>query len=153
MFKDAVVIFKKELKNIFKEKRTIFSLFFLPLLLMPLIFTSIGYVSQLQEKDAEERVYNIVIENIEDSEFLSILDRSLNFKVVDQYSPEEDLKIVFPNNFNPGDKASIKVFYNSNSTKNQHAFDVIRNSISEYENYLTDKKLSSYNLSLNKLNT
>ncbi|WP_049753256.1 hypothetical protein [Kosmotoga olearia] len=59
MFKDALIIFKKEFKSLFKDKRTVFSIVILPMVLMPMIFMAIGFFGSVQQKQVAETVYRI----------------------------------------------------------------------------------------------
>ncbi|MCP5454667.1 MAG: ABC transporter permease [Thermotogae bacterium] len=152
MFNDSVIIFRKELKNIFKDKRTIFAIFILPLILMPVIFSSISYVSTLQEKDAEENVYNIIIENSGDPVFEDMLRSSLQFSEnEDEYNADTDLRIVFPKGYRPGDISTVKIYYNSLSSKAKYAADVIAGILNSYESSINQKMLESHGLSLSEL--
>ena len=54
MISDAMIILKKELRNLFKDRRTLFSTFLLPLLVLPIIFIGMGTVVQSMEDDARD---------------------------------------------------------------------------------------------------
>ncbi len=71
LFRDALIIFRKELKNIFKDARTVFAVLILPMLIMPVIFLVMNTVSSSQAKTYEKTVYKLKIVNLPDGRFLN----------------------------------------------------------------------------------
>ena len=83
MLKDALIIYRKEVKNTVKDRRTLVLLILLPLLIMPLIFGVIGTVTARQEKVATETVYSLVIRNNSDPRLTAVLKDSLKYRLAD----------------------------------------------------------------------
>ena len=79
MFRDALIICRKELKNIFKDARTVFAVLILPMLIMPVIFLVMNTVSSSQSRTYENTVYKLNIINLPDARFLSLLDQMISF--------------------------------------------------------------------------
>jgi sodium transport system permease protein len=52
MIRDAFIIFRKELRNLLKDRRTVFSTLILPLLTIPIIFIGMGSVMGSLDKEA-----------------------------------------------------------------------------------------------------
>ena len=77
--KDALIIWKKELKNVFKDKRAIFSNYILPLFLMPAIFFIMTVVEDSKRESAQDAVYGITIVNNDDHALRQILGEYLKF--------------------------------------------------------------------------
>ncbi len=59
--KNILIILKKELKDTLRDKRTIFMMVLMPLLLVPLFITGINRVMSSQQDKADNRVINIGI--------------------------------------------------------------------------------------------
>lgn len=151
MMNDALIILNKELKNLFKDKRTLFSTFLLPLVVLPIIFIGMGTVLSSMEKDAQESTYAIAIVGNPDPLFSDLLSAHLSWKGT---SPEKaDLTITFPPSYAPGTTAQVILTFDSSSRKNQYASQVATQVISAYELELARKLLSLFGLSHEDLDT
>jgi sodium transport system permease protein len=153
MLRDAIIIFKKETLNVFKDKGAIFSVFILPFIIMPAIFVTIGFVTERQQRTAHETVYNLNLENANDARFMEVLPMFLNFNLVDSDYEENFVKVEFPNNFIPGEKSEINVYYDSTSQKLTFAAQRVANALSAYQEILTNEKLNAFGMNLNTLNS
>jgi len=151
MFKDALVIFKKELRNLFKDRRTLFSTFLLPMVIMPIIFIGMGTILKTIEDEAQKTTYKIAIEGNNDQLFREILATNLNF--VETQVNESDFILFFGPNYNVGTKAEVVLSYDSSSRKNQWAASKIQNSVASYDLELADKLLRLYGLSYQQIHT
>jgi len=148
---DAYIIFKKELKNFFKDRRTLFSTFLLPLLVLPIIFVGMGSVLQSIEADARSATYPISIEGNIDQGFLEQLDTHLQYRNVD--ANEADIVIRFPENYVPGIRSQVVVAYDSSSQKTQFAYQQVISALSAYQENLAAKLLGNHGLLLSDLRT
>ncbi|HOO34389.1 MAG TPA: ABC transporter permease, partial [Thermotogota bacterium] len=61
--KDTLIILRKEFANLFKDKRTVFSIFFLPVILFVVIFYFINMMSTQEEAKLDKTVYKIYTNN------------------------------------------------------------------------------------------
>lgn len=145
MFKDAFIIFKKEMKNVIKDKASIFSLFILPLIIIPAIFITIGTFTEKQQTETRETVYSINLEN-QDPRFEDILKNYISYNEV---NGEDSLKVVFPENSKEG---MVKIYYDSTSQKLSYAAGQIEAAINQYEKVLGEKLLNEKGLSYKDLN-
>lgn len=147
MIKDAFIILRKELKNLAKDKRTLLFIIVFPLVLMPAIFSTISLVNERQQQDAADTIYAVVIENISDERFVSNLSNFLQIRIVENTS-ESDLAVVFPENYSPGTKASVDLYYDSTSTKSNFASGRIQAALGAYSDMLAEQRLRELDLSL-----
>ena len=148
---DALIIFRKELRNFFKDRRTLFSTFLLPLLVLPIIFVGMGSVLQALDDDARTTTYQISIEGIGDAKFLDLLSEHLQFR---QVAPSEsDISISFPPGYAPGIRAQVVVTYDSSSQKMQYAYQQVVSALTVYQERLAEQLLDSHELSLSDLRT
>ena len=67
-FKHTLVIFRKELMEVLRDKRTIFTTFILPIILYPLIIVGFNSVMMRQTKVLEERGATIAVQDSVDNE-------------------------------------------------------------------------------------
>jgi sodium transport system permease protein len=61
--KDTLIILRKEFANLFKDKRTVFSIFFLPVIMFMAIFYFINMMSTQEEAKLDKTVYKIYTNN------------------------------------------------------------------------------------------
>jgi len=150
MIRDAFIIYRKELKNLIKDRRTLFSTFILPLLTIPIIFLGMGSVIGSMDKEARETVYSVSIQNNPDQRFVGFLAGLLTFELVDDSSTAE-VTLAFPPSYAPGIKSNVTLIYDSSSQKNQFAAQMTRQALRMYDDMLAQEKLELYGLSLNDL--
>jgi len=63
--KNTITIWKKELKDTIRDRRTLMAMIIMPMLLMPVIIIGMGKFVEYQMKSAEEKVVRVAIENQE----------------------------------------------------------------------------------------
>jgi sodium transport system permease protein len=152
MLRDAIIIFRKEAKNLIKDRRTLAMVLLLPLVLMPAIFGTIAVVSERRAKDAAESLYDLVIVNNPDMELRSALSKHLRFREYEE-GREGALQVVFPPGYAPGDEAEVTLFFDSTSSKSSYAANQIQTALGEYERNLADQRLRQSGISLEQLMT
>ncbi|MGI6467353.1 MAG: ABC transporter permease subunit [Sphaerochaetaceae bacterium] len=151
MLNDAFIIFKKELRNLLKDRRTLFSTFILPLVMLPIIFIGMGAVVKSIEDSARETTYKIEIVDNKDNLFKESLSEYLLWEEVDDQV--SDFKIIFPPKYAPGSSANVIISYDSSSRKNQLAVNMVSQALTSYELEIAQNVLSLYNLTYQDLHT
>ncbi|HPQ91753.1 MAG TPA: ABC transporter permease [Mesotoga prima] len=162
MFRDALIIFRKELKNVFKDPRTIFAVLILPMLIMPVIFLVMNAVSQSQAKTYENAVYSLKVTNLPDERFLKILEGMISFELVDELNEEtvrdfeNSIVVEFPPNsaerIENGERIDALVFYNSTSRGSAYGAQMVQNALASYSSFLLSEKLLEHGLTIEDLN-
>lgn len=102
MTRDALVIYRKEMKNLLKDRRTLVMLLVLPLATMPLIFGTLGTVTRGQQREAAETVYPVWIQGNDDPRFRSLLEDSLKTSTA-RAGGEGALGVAFPDGYRRGE--------------------------------------------------
>ncbi len=152
LLSDALIIFTKEMRNIFKDKRTVFSLFILPLFLIPVLFIGIESMSSLQQQKAEQTRYTLQILNNPDPRFTDIISQLLSWQAVE--TPGEDTLIIeFPETYTPGVPAEISIRYDSTSSASSYAARTITRAVEQYDDVLAALTLKASGLDLEVLYT
>lgn len=141
---DALIIFKKELKNFFKDRRTLFSTFILPLLVLPIIFVGVGTVLGEMDKDAKDTTYRIAIEGNDDSRLSGLLEDRLSVEMVD--ADKADIVLMFPPDYIPGIRSQVTLSYDSSSQKMQYAQQQVILAVMLYGEMLGEELLARYGL-------
>jgi len=162
LFRDALIIFRKELKNIFKDARTVFAVLILPMLIMPVIFLVMNTVSSSQAKTYEKTVYKLKIVNLPDGRFLSFLDQMISFEIDENLSEESvrnqenSIMVEFPadaaERVRGGEKLDARLFYNSTSRGSSYGAQIVQNALLSYSSLLLSEKLLEHGLTLEDLN-
>lgn len=145
-------IFKKEMARVFKDKKMLFSVFLLPVIIMIGIMTLVGNLASGMQDKIEQHVPVVYIQN-EARSFQTFLDQGeTKYKISyienesDRKSAEKkilqgdaDLMIEFPESFDEmmasyqsGDPVpQIKTYYNPSEDYSQAAYNEISNSVLE----------------------
>lgn len=160
-------IYKKELARIFKDKKMIFSIFLLPVIIMVGIMALVGNLAtrQIEDIKSHESIVYIIREPESFRNFLKNAD--LNMKITasttekernrvmeDIKDGEADLLIEFPDqfdsliqNYRQGDEVpQIKTFYNPSEDYSSSAYEIISNQALEgYRQMLLSQRVSDMN--------
>lgn len=152
MIRDAMIIYRKELRNLSKDRRTLFSTFLLPLLVMPVIFIGMGTVIGSMERDAEETVYRISLDGNRDPRFIALLSEGLDYRLTSDPA-DSDISVWFPPSYAPGAKASVRIVYDSSSRKIQYAAQAVISAVRAYDTLVANDLLARHGLSAADLNT
>lgn len=157
-------ICSKELARVFKDKKMVFSVFLLPVIIMVGIMALISNLSQNARKDVNAHDAIVYIQNAPSGfeDFLKAADKECKlYKVTDRSKTEKmikngdaDLLIEFPDNFmeavnqyKPGAVIpQIKTFYNPSEDYSNAAFDTISKGILEtYRQKLLSARVKDMN--------
>ncbi|MCK4339062.1 MAG: hypothetical protein KAW87_03630, partial [Candidatus Cloacimonetes bacterium] len=115
MFRDSLIIMNKELKRLFTDKKMIFLLVLVPLLILPVMYSVMGYMEKVRHKDISEYEADIFVfpgeqndtpifdkfhnELIEFNDKLNIIsDEQIDISKDLITEKESELLIVFPDN-------------------------------------------------------
>lgn len=160
-------IYKKELARIFKDKKMIFSVFLLPVLIMVGIMALVGNLATRQVEDIENHRSIVYMINEPDSfsAFLEAADLNMEVNTIKTDGEREnvmdllrngdaDLLIEFPENFDSmiqeyqtGDEVpQIKTYYNPSEDYSSSAYELISNQTLEaYRQTLLSQRVSDMN--------
>jgi sodium transport system permease protein len=83
MMQNIIIIIRKELKDLLREKRTLFTSILIPILLFPILFTIMGKFMTRQIKEEQEKVLNI-----------GINDNGNAVSLLKLFNDRKDIKIV-----------------------------------------------------------
>lgn len=160
-------IYKKELARIFKDKKMVFSVFLLPVLIMVGIMALVGNLAERQVEDikSHESIVYMVNEPKSFQAFLKSADLHLDAKSVETKEEREnvmeslkngeaDLMIEFPENFDSmiqnyqqgDDVPQIKTYYNPSEDYSSSAYEAISNQALEaYRQVLLSQRVEDMN--------
>ncbi|HOV54438.1 MAG TPA: ABC transporter permease subunit, partial [Fervidobacterium sp.] len=161
MLKDALIIMTKELKNMFRDKRTIFATIILPLVLFPVMFGIIGLITKANEDAKAKAEYTVYVESTlsKSDELTKVIDeihRVGNFEIIngkiDEKVIESDSTTVGLKVGKNGDIFIATVIYNSVKEKSTYAAQKIREALMNLNNELVSAELVSRGINPEELN-
>lgn len=139
----------KELARVFKDKKMIFSVFFLPVIIMVGIMTLVSSLSSSAQEDVESHKAIVYLQNAPAGfeEFLKAVDKECDvYTVSDRAETEDmiknggaDLLIEFPEGFldevssyqTGAPTPQVKTYYNPSEDYSRAAYDTISNGVLE----------------------
>ncbi|CDF58920.1 ABC transporter permease [Thermobrachium celere] len=155
------IVFKKELKDLFRDRKTVIMSVVLPLVLFPLLFGLIGKgVKSTTEKVTKEVKIAYVGG---ESSFKKFLSNVPNIKLIETKDYQEEVRkgsvylaVVVEEDFDKKlaqDKMSdIKIIYDSESTNSQTALDVVEDIINKYKDEIVKRRLEARGIDVSILN-
>lgn len=150
---NLLVILKKELTDIFRDRKTILFTILLPILLYPAMFALMNFAITEMQSDVEKQI-QIGIKANDNSVIEQILSSEKNIKLVTEGDLNEKLQkgdiqaiIEVPENFDKDIKSEkstdIKLYSDGSSNKSQLASSTIKTLLEKYEKSLIDIRLES----------
>ena len=158
-------IFKKELTDVLRDRRTLFFMIAMPVIVMPLIFIGSLKFQEYQNKKSEEKILNIAIVN--ESDDVQIRDYILNQKGVnliediDVDSLEQGIKSDslqgglyigknFLNNISTNQMGAVEIYFKSSDLMSK-AKKRINNALDQYKNKVVAERLLRFDIDKNLL--
>ena len=163
------VILSKELKRVFGDKKMVFSLFILPIILIAGIYGMMFFLVDKQKSSINEHVSEVYVQNMPDN-FSELMSKhtECNINVIpagesaDTYKDKlldgtYDLVVVFPENFYENFKNAdatsalpdIKTFYNPSEDNSGEARTRITETyLEEYKQLLLNERFGSLNYAM-----
>ncbi len=155
--KHVMIVFKKEVKDLIRDRRTIISSILLPMLLIPLLNIVMGGSMQNFEKDINE---NVIIALSQESntpeinELLKdkILSKNENIELIDTEDPLKalendeircivDFESGYAEKLKDGKPVKITLQYDESKTKSMTAADIVSEAIDEFQTELVNERL------------
>lgn len=157
------IVFKKELIDLFRDKKTLIMSILIPLIIFPILFGVIGKSIDKNTKQVENNLKIAIIDEGGNSSLAKFLKEQKNINVIDSVNISEDVKngkimaaIQIPSNFdeNIGKEAAvnIKLTYDNSSQQSQMTMSSINSYIDAYSKAIVAERLGKRNISADILN-
>ena len=158
--KIIIAIFKKELTDVLRDKRTLFFMIVIPVIVMPLIFIGSIKFQEYQSKKSDEKILNIgLINKTSDSQIRDyLLDQKGVYLVEDIDLDSLELGIKndslqgglyihknFINDISANAMGKVEVYYKSSDLMSK-AKNRINNALDIYKNEVVSERLSQFNV-------
>lgn len=148
------IVYKKELLDTVRDRRTIISMVVIPILLFPLLTVGFSaFTASMVEKSAEEIQKVAVVGKDYSPELFAMIDTSSRVKLVEVDSLEKAINnkeiraaLVIPEEFleklTAMDSTSITIFFNATEAKSEFAADKLQNLAVEYRHRILAQRLN-----------
>lgn len=165
MLKDSMIILRKELRRIFTDRRLLFMLVVLPLVMLPLIYSFMGRASSSRQGEIAEYSSRIAVFIPEDSQrnaglvlsaleemnvFLFFIDETeLDSAKVQVAEKELELLIVFPPGMDVGQTVysfDLTVYHNSTADYSEFALGSFATLLSVLDDLTVEGRIAEYGL-------
>ena len=158
--KIIIAIFKKELTDVLRDKRTLFFMIVIPVIVMPLIFIGSIKFQEYQSKKSDEKILNIgLINKTSDSQIRDyLLDQKGVYLVEDIDLDSLELGIKndslqgglyihqnFISDISANAMGEVEVYYKSSDLMSK-AKNRINNALEIYKNEVVSERLSQFNV-------
>ena len=155
-----IAIFKKELTDVLRDRRTLFFMIVMPVIVMPLIFIGALKFQQYQSKKSEEKILNIAIINeTSDTQIRDYLLEQKGVELVENINLDSlELGIKndslqgglylgknFLNDISSNAMGKVEVYYKSSDLMSK-AKNRINNALESYKKKVVSERLSRFNV-------
>ncbi|WP_066870913.1 ABC transporter permease [Clostridium mediterraneense] len=157
------LVFKKEMRDLFRDRKAFLGAVLLPIFILPFILYIIGG-SAASNTNAVKDGLRIAIVGNQNSSLEQALEQVNGIQIINVSNPEQALKdneiylyLDIPNNFNSAiaskdGSANLKIYYDNTSQKSQIALSTLEEVISGFSKQTVSNRLSSLGVDNNLLN-
>jgi len=161
------IVFKKEVKDIIRDKRTVITNIVIPMILIPLINILVGGGVEKMQRDIEENITVTLSENSRTDEIKSLVENEIlkdkpNIRLIDTDNPidavrDNGVRLVLEFDSDYKQKLIeekpfvIKLMYDKSSTKSEAAVSIVSQAINEYNMRLVAERLTQKGIDLEVL--
>ncbi|MGL5614647.1 MAG: ABC transporter permease [Sarcina sp.] len=147
------VVFKKEMTDLIRDRKTFLSAVLLPLILIPAIMFIMGTAINSNQQDVNSKL-NIAIEGEQNTSLEQLLKANPNVNIIQVQNAKEALNneeiylyLDIPQNFqselnNNQGTANLKIYYDNTSQKSTIALSTIEGLINEFNNTVVSSRLN-----------
>jgi sodium transport system permease protein len=150
------VVFKKELLDLFRDKKTIIMSILIPMLILPIFSFVIGKATSNSYKNVENNL-RITIVDKGHSNFTEFLKAQKNIKIVSSNNIKQDVKdgkilagITIPEGFDEtiskDMSENITLTYDNSSSDGMRAVEILNSYIAKYSKYIVSNRLEKRNI-------
>mgnify|MGYP002409318722 CR=1 FL=1 len=156
-FNIVMLVFKKELKDIFRDRKTIIMSVLIPIIIFPLLFTVMGFSLDKSTKQVEDNL-TVAIIDAGNSTLTQFLSTQESLKLVDSTDMEADLRegkilvgLEVPADFDADilaeRPARLVLIYDNASQPSQMAMGIVNGIVTTYSKDIVAQRLEERNIS------
>lgn len=154
-FNHMIIVLKKELVDMFRDKKTIISSILIPILLFPIMYGFIGFSQKKITNDAEKKGTDIaIIAEDSTSSLTDFLKNNKELKIIKVDDPDKavqkgTVKAVvyigsgFDEAIQKGETAPVTIQYDDSNESSMMAAEMIKGFISQYSSAIVSQRLQA----------
>ncbi len=158
-FKHIWTVFKKEVKDISRDKRTLFVSIVVPMVIIPLMYIFVGGGIEKLKKDINENVTVALSDNSKTPDIKRFAENELikgspNIKLIDVDDPDSalkndkvrlvlDIEKDFDRKLKEGKPFQIKILYDKSKTKSEGSVWVLTSAIQEFNKKILVQRINA----------
>lgn len=154
-FNHIIIVLKKELVDMFRDKKTIISSILIPILLFPIMYGFIGFSQKKITNDAEKKGTDIaIIAEDSTSSLTDFLKNNKELKIIKVDDPDKavqkgTVKAVvyigsgFDEAIQKGETAPVTIQYDDSNESSMMAAEMIKGFISQYSSAIVSQRLQA----------
>ncbi|MDP4094538.1 MAG: ABC transporter permease [Bacillota bacterium] len=162
-FRHVWIVFRKEIKDLLRDKKTIISSFLVPMILIPVIFLFVGGGAQKMEKDISENITIALSQNSNTADIRKIVEDGIikhntNIKLINVDNPidavkQEKVRLVLEFDADYAQKLkndkpfTVKIYYDKSKNKSDGAVSILTDAINQYNQQIVGQRLTALGLS------
>lgn len=161
--KVSLIVFKKELVDLFRDRKTFILNIVIPIILFPVLFMVMGKSMDKTTKQAEENLKIAIVDSSGSSNLTQFIKSQKNIHIIESSNIDEDVKsgkilaaVEIPENFDKSIEketaANVKIIYDNSSQSSEIAMGSINSFIDAYSKSVIGQRLAKRNISSEILN-
>jgi len=156
---EMLVVFRKELKDLLRDRRTLFGMFFFPLVLFPILTVGFGTVEKKTRAKVEQERFPVMLLHAEQAPALAEkLRASRNLLILPEAADfaarinEKQLRaaVEFPPDFEKqilgGGRPKLRIHYFAAEIRSENAVDKIEDVVNAYRKDVLDARMAAAHL-------
>ncbi|MDV3426827.1 MAG: ABC transporter permease [Bacillota bacterium] len=156
------IVMKKELTDLFRDKKTFLMAILIPLVMFPLLFGIMGRVINKTENDLKKET-KIAITEKQESNLSKFIKKQQGIKVIESSDAEKDIKegkiylaIKIPDDFDKSivkeNNPEIEIIYDNSSQNSLSTYSAIKGYIEQYSKVIVGERLEKRGINITILN-
>ncbi|MBB6215775.1 sodium transport system permease protein [Anaerosolibacter carboniphilus] len=156
-WKHVKIVLEKEIKGLFRDKRTWIASILIPTLLFPILFNLMGTGMNRVEKSVNAGIKIAVEAPADGKNVIKVLNEDPIIEIVEEENPSEALEkgrikaiVKIGKNFDQklrnGEQGDITINYDESSTESSFALPKIKEVLDSYGNQIVAQRLSAYGM-------
>ena len=162
-FKHVWIVFRKEVKDIIRDRKTVITSLLVPMILIPLLNILVGGSVEKLQKDINENVTIALSQNSNTAEVRDIVENRIikdypHIRLIDASDPIEainnsEVRVVldyekdYAEKMKKGTTFTIELFYDKSQTKSEGSLWIITDAIQNFNRKIVEERLASIGIS------
>lgn len=157
----SMIVLKKELKDTFRDKKTIFSSIIIPILIFPIMALALGFSTSEMISDGQKPIDIALISNGE-TKLETYFKKTGQINIINTEDPDKalenlDIKAIvkvekgFDDKIESGTMGNVEIIYDQSSSKSDMATSRLSSIVENYSQDITNQRLKAIGVDLKAL--